>query len=234
MRHLILRLQGPLMSFGTVAIDERLPTARFPALSMVCGLLANAVGMSRRWPQEIQALQDGMEIASRLDRPGEFLRDYQTAGLNKTDKGWTSWGRLAGRDGGTSGDMTVQIEKEYWADAAVTVAVSLPEVRIDPLAAALREPARPLFLGRAGCPPSCDILLDIVEADDVLDAIERAPLAEYVGKISDGFDAQWPRRLGAGRPARSVDVSDRKAWAHRVHLGLRPVREGKILMGGSL
>src|ERR1700709_231297 len=111
------------MSFGETAIDERFATARFPSLSMVCGLLANALGMCRTRPAEIQELQDTMEIASRADRPGHRLRDYQTAQLNSRDEIWTSTGQVAGRDGGSSGLFTVQIEKEYLYEAAITVGV---------------------------------------------------------------------------------------------------------------
>lgn len=43
MRTLILRFEAPLMAFGGVAVDERLPTSRFPGLSMVCGMIGNAL-----------------------------------------------------------------------------------------------------------------------------------------------------------------------------------------------
>ena len=70
MRMLLLRLEGPMMAFGGVVVDERLPVSRFPGLSMVSGLIANAMGLDRTDGKELQDLQDGMEIASRIDRPG--------------------------------------------------------------------------------------------------------------------------------------------------------------------
>lgn len=215
-----------MMAFGDVAVDERRPVARFPALSMVCGILANALGMCRTRPGEIQSLQGEMEIASRLDRPGERMRDYATAQLGKGDTMWTSYGRIAGRDGGPDTyDNPNVIEREFWADASVTVAVALPDARIAEVAAALVEPARPLFLGRVACPPSRPILLRVAEAEDVLDALEREPLDD--GREA-ALDAQWPHRLARAKTLRTADVSDVKDWRNRVHTGTRRVREGII------
>jgi len=218
------------MSFGETAIDERFPTARFPSLSMVCGLLANAAGMCRTRPREIQELQDSMEIASRIDRVGHRLRDYQTALLDSRDVAWTSSGRVAGRDGGAAGSFTVQIEKEYWSDAALTVAVALPEDLIDAMASALREPARALFLGRASCPPSRPILAGEINAADVLEALERWPADS--GRPST-MEAQWPDHLASGRQFNAALVTDRKDWRNRVHVGSRRVREAHIEVGAA-
>ena len=214
------------MSFGDAAIDDKLGTARFPALSMVCGLLANAAGLSRREPARIQELQDGMQIASRLDRPGSRMRDYQTAGLNSKDKAWNSQGRVAERNGGASGDFTVQLEKEYLADASVTVAVSMPEAWIDEYVAHLRTPARPLFLGRRSCPPTRPILLGVVEAGSLLEALSSQPMDDGLPAELEG---QWPIEMGKGNPV--VPASDIKDWRNRVHVGLRRINEGKISVG---
>jgi CRISPR system Cascade subunit CasD len=226
MRILLLRLEGPLMSFGDVAIDERMPVGRFPALSMITGLLANAMGLDRAEPGPIQALQDGMRIASRIDRGGHLLQEYQTAGLNSADKMWTSRGVVAGRDGGASGDFTVQLYKEFWSDASVTVAVELPPDVVDTVAAALRAPARPLFLGRASCPPSRPILLDVIEATDLLDALRRAP--RDVDDVEMAVQSPGPVGLAASHERQ---VSDIKDWANGIHRGVRKVHEGRISVG---
>src|SRR5215813_9680694 len=47
MRHLILRLEAPLMSFGGDMIDANGPTLDFPLASLVIGLMANALGWTR-------------------------------------------------------------------------------------------------------------------------------------------------------------------------------------------
>ena len=43
-RILLLRLEAPLMSFGSVLVDKRGPTDRHPGTALITGLLANALG----------------------------------------------------------------------------------------------------------------------------------------------------------------------------------------------
>jgi CRISPR system Cascade subunit CasD len=226
------------MAFGGVAVDERLPGSEFPGLSMICGLIANAMGLCRTNPGDIQELQDGMEIASRLDRPGTCLRDYQTASLNSADEMWTARGVVEGRGGGSSGEFTVQLYKDYWADRSVTVAVALPDSRIDVVASALERPARPIFLGRACCPPSRPTLLGVEDHADVLAAVQRAPIDPEVRHVLGlqafkfgkpcRLRAQWPSTIVSEFESRRDIVSDIKDWANRIHRGQRIVCEGEI------
>ncbi len=46
-RHLLLRLEGPLMAFGGETIDNLGVIRDFPAQSMLTGLIANALGWRR-------------------------------------------------------------------------------------------------------------------------------------------------------------------------------------------
>ncbi|EQD38829.1 CRISPR-associated protein, Cas5e-type, partial [mine drainage metagenome] len=41
-RHLLIRLEAPLMSFGATAVDARGVIQRWPAASLLTGLCANA------------------------------------------------------------------------------------------------------------------------------------------------------------------------------------------------
>ena len=54
MRHLILRLEAPLMAFGGETIDNYGVIRRFPSASMLTGLLANALGLRRTQAQDHQ------------------------------------------------------------------------------------------------------------------------------------------------------------------------------------
>ena len=47
MRHLAMRLEAPLSSYGAEAIDNFGVVDDFPAASMLTGLLANALGWLR-------------------------------------------------------------------------------------------------------------------------------------------------------------------------------------------
>ena len=79
MRHLILRLEAPLMAFGGETIDNYGVIRRFPSASMLTGLLANALGWRRTETDKHQGLQDRLVFAARIDREpagGVRLTDY--------------------------------------------------------------------------------------------------------------------------------------------------------------
>jgi CRISPR system Cascade subunit CasD len=214
-RALVLCLDGPLMSFGDQAIDEIRPTRRLPGRSMLAGLLGNALGLDHRNVDALQRLQDRLRFAAREDRGGTLLRDYQTAEIGKKDPLWTSRGCPAGRDGG---DATysgpVLRERFYRADTAVTVALALDPADeppdLDALAAALRRPERPLFLGRKGCPPARPILDALVEVPSLVEALGTA---ESEGPVETEPD-------DAPSAERVIDVPDRRDWRQGFHTGL--------------
>lgn len=174
---LVLTLDAPLMSFGCEAIDANGPTRDFPDVSMLTGLLANALGYARGDAARHQRLQDRLSFGVRMDRPGHDLRDFHTAQLSKKDQGWTTYGEPEGRAGGegTYGSPHIRL-RHYRADAALTVALRLDPAgetpTLDDLAAALMSPARPLFFGRKACLPATPILFGVRDADNVLGALQ--------------------------------------------------------------
>lgn len=165
MKVLILRLEAPLMSFGTVAVDNWRPSGPFPALPAVTGLLGAALGHKRHQTDALQRLQERLRLASRIDRRGQALTDYQTVDLGQprmdgSDKGvgWTTRHQVEARGKGQSNRGTHIHRRQYWADAVATLAITLEPAEEDPsvgqVAEALRRPCHPLFLGRKGCPPA--------------------------------------------------------------------------------
>ena len=105
MKHLIMRLESPLMAFGGETIDNYGVIRPFPAASMLTGLLANALGWRRVERERHQALQNRLVFAARIDREpagGVRMTDFQTAQLGANDQGWTTRGRPEGRAGGAN------------------------------------------------------------------------------------------------------------------------------------
>lgn len=224
-RHLILVLEGPLLSFGREAVDARGPVAEFPAASMLTGLLANALGWRREERERHQRLQARLVFAARLDRSGSRIVDFQTAQLAQSDRGWTTQGAPEGRAGGAGTYNSPHIRtREYDADKRVTVALRLrdPEEKpdLDALVAALEAPARPIFLGRKSCLPSIPLLGQILEADTLLDALAAAP-------PPDASIGPLPVLLPASELEMPNDerrrVSDLRNWISGVHSGGREV-----------
>ncbi|MXY16012.1 MAG: type I-E CRISPR-associated protein Cas5/CasD, partial [Acidobacteria bacterium] len=180
-RHIILRFEAPLMSFGDQRIDHIGPSGRFPAASMLTGLLANALGWSRTDGAELRDLQSRIRYAARVDVEGRRVDDFQTAQLGADDRGWTTSGTPDRRTGGKATyDATHIRRRTYLADAVATVALRLESLSaapsMDDVAAALATPARPQFRVREQCLPPPPVLAGHAEGDTALEALLAWPL----------------------------------------------------------
>lgn len=220
MKVLLLRLEAPLMAFGGVAIDNIGGTDQLPSASLLTGLLGNALGYKRSEGSRLQALQARLRYVVRADRPGQIMQDFQTAQLAKDDKAWTTRGVPTGRDGGAKTYESPHIRyRQYHADASVMVAIHL-EPENDPptpseCAEALNTPARPLFIGRKPCLPSEPLLLGLVEADSLIEALKQVPLSE-----AHESSKVWLYKAGDHSDSGDlIRLSGRRDWANDVHQG---------------
>lgn len=216
-----LDLCAPLMAFGGVAIDQIGPTRDFPAASMLTGLFGNALGLHWEERAAHQDIQDRLLFAAAIVRNGTVVTDSQNAQLQKTDRGWTTWGEPEGRDGASYG-APHRRRRDYLADAHVVVVARLSDSKpsTQQVAEALRRPARPLFIGRKPCFPSLPILSGEQIADTAHDALRLALSAP-------GLRAQWPEGDGPSGDRR-IDLQDLRNWVSGLHGGTRPVIEGRL------
>ncbi len=226
MRVLLMRLEAPLMAFGREMVDATGPTRDDPDVSLITGLLANALGYERSEADRHQELQDRLSIAVRVDRQGQTLIDFQTAQLGKDDKGWTTRGVPEGREGGAGSYKSPHIRsRHYRADAAITVALSLADPNdyptVDDLAAALDEPARPLFIGRKPCIPAEPLFIGVTDKETLLAALDSVPPVDggdrhrHVLSRLDAGQAEASRVRGREDHHRTV----RRDWVGDVHAG---------------
>jgi CRISPR system Cascade subunit CasD len=236
MNVLLLRLEAPLMSFGAPIVDRYGKIQPYPALSMICGLLGNALGYDHAETDRLQRLQERLRYGSRRDRSGTRMRDYHTVDLGlphmDDDLGWTTRGELEKRKGGKASSGTHIRLRDYWADAAHTVALTLDppgeSPTIDAVQQALRRPERPLFIGRKTCLPAAPMLLGRVEAEDLREALRRAPLPPDAGS-NEKLTAWWPTEPGTDEPrAARRPVTDARDWANQIHVGERWIARGEI------
>jgi CRISPR system Cascade subunit CasD len=230
-RHLLLRLRAPLIAFGGETIDNLGVIRDFPALSMVTGLFANALGWDRGDDALHNRLQERLVIGARLDADGERLIDFQTAQLHANDKGWTTRGVSEERAGGAGSYAGPHLRyRHYHADMNVLVVLRLEAADEAPtlvdLAAALDKPVRPLFVGRKNCLPTDRLMAGWIDADNILEALQSAEPA-----LHPDVRAQWPDGEGSlpgQHENRNLDVCDERNWTSGVHGGWRPVREGVL------
>ncbi|MEV5683775.1 type I-E CRISPR-associated protein Cas5/CasD [Streptomyces sp. NPDC052164] len=150
---LLLRLAGPLQSWGSAARFTRRTTENAPTKSGVIGLLAAAQG--RRRDADLTDLA-ALEFGVRIDQPGARLRDFQTAHHSDTDKA-----------------MPLS-ERFYLADAVFVAGVSGEAALVQRLYEALLEPVFLPYLGRRSCPPSQPIAIGEPFASDLEQALRDA------------------------------------------------------------
>lgn len=172
---LLLRLQGPLQSWGTTSRFDERDTQLEPSKSGVLGLVCAALGRDRCEPvDDLAALIMGV----RVDREGVVLRDYQTA---------TGILNAAGK---VDMNRTVVSPRYYLSDAAFLVGLEGEATLLAGIHQALRHPHWPLSLGRKGCLPSPPVYLpDGLHESDLLTALRNYP------ELSKGAGRQGRRLL---------------------------------------
>jgi len=163
---LLIRLVGPMQSWGTTSRFDQRDTGKEPSKSGVMGLLAAAMGIEREnWPELEPLTRFSMGV--RHDRPGVPKRDYQTAGCAATDA-------IIKADGTMSHDGVVS-QRFYLADAAFLVGLECEErLLLERIHAALRDPVWPLALGRKSYVPS--------ESIWITDGLQDFPLRDALGR----------------------------------------------------
>lgn len=151
---LLLRLAGPMQSWGTTSRFDQRDTGKEPSKSGVIGLLAAALGIDREaWNDDLQALA-ALTMGVRHDRPGVLKRDYQTAQhIISADR--------------SKVHETAVTTRDYLADAVFLVGLEGPDrILLERAHAALQNPVWPLGLGRKSYVPAESVWL----ADGVVDA----------------------------------------------------------------
>ena len=165
---LLLRLVGPMQSWGTTSRFDQRDTGKEPSKSGIIGLLAAAMGINRDNWVDLEPLTR-LSMGVRHDRPGVPKQDYQTAGCAGNDT-------IIKADGTKSKDGVVS-QRFYLADAAFLVGLECRERSLlETTHAALRDPIWPLALGRKSYVPSESIWIENGIQDMRLrDALARWP-----------------------------------------------------------
>lgn len=156
-RCLVLRLAGPLQSWGSRSQFNRRDTDEEPTKSGIVGLLAAAKGRRRTDP-----IEDLLELTLgvRTDRPGTLLRDYHTVSDHRGVPLLSATMLGSGRQKPTSPAKAVHVTTRFYLqDAVFVVAVTGPNPVLHTLRDAIRRPAFPLALGRRACVPTHPLLL---------------------------------------------------------------------------
>lgn len=160
---LLLRLAGPMQSWGTISRFDQRDTGKEPSKSGVIGLLAAALGIDRENWTDLEPLTT-LAMGVRHDRPGVPKRDYQTAqNIISADR--------------SKVHETAVTTRDYLADAVFLVGLEGEDLTLLERAhAALQNPVWPLALGRKSYVPSESVWLEGgVKDAPVLEALTAWP-----------------------------------------------------------
>ncbi|MBT9166088.1 MAG: CRISPR system Cascade subunit CasD [Chloroflexi bacterium] len=158
---LLLRLAGPMQSWGTRSRYTTRDTDLEPSKSGVIGLVCAALGRKRSDPiDDLSQLRMGV----RADREGVMASDYHTAENVITAD--------------SSSRRTVVSTRYYLSDADFLVGLEGELTLLEQIDRALANPVWPLYLGRKSFVPGCPVRLpDGLQPDqDMETALHTYPL----------------------------------------------------------
>jgi len=163
MATLLLRLAGPMQSWGTTSRFDQRDTGKEPSKSGVVGLLAAALGIDRENWTDLEPLTH-LSMGVRHDRPGVPKRDFQTA----QDVISADHSKI---------HKTAVTTRDYLADACFLVGLEGNNTNLlNKIHAALQNPFWVLALGRKSYVPSESVWMD--------EGFQDAPLMDVL--------ARWP------------------------------------------
>lgn len=169
---LVLRLEGPLQSWGDYSKWDFRDSGTMPTKSGIVGLLGCAMGEERNSPILVE-LAKAITVAVRADRPGVKLVDFQTV---QGDPLMAATGKPK-----TTGN-TILSPHAYLQDACFTVFIDTDEVWRQRIVSALESPKWCTYLGRKNCVPSRPIQAKLIACASMQEALEQYPPAERADK----------------------------------------------------
>ncbi|CAJ36459.1 type I-E CRISPR-associated protein Cas5/CasD [Methanocella arvoryzae] len=161
---LLLRLEGPMQSWGLKARWDIRDTGDEPTKSGIIGLLGCALGYARKDPRLTDELDSQLRIGIRVECPGEIARDYHTVSGELR----TAEGKLR--------ETTIVSFRDYLQDAAFLVVLEGPGELLTRISNALKDPVWPIYLGRKSCPPTRPVFETLTtDYASIDDALSRHP-----------------------------------------------------------
>lgn len=194
--YLVIRLYGPLASWGDIAVGELRHSTAHPSRSALLGLLGAALGIERSDEAGQLRLTNGYRFGIKLESIGLPLRDYHTVQVGVPPRKF----QFRSRRQELMADKvnTMLSSREYRCDSLALVAIeAMPcaPATLDELAEALRRPHFTLYLGRKSCPLALPLAPQQVAAASLREALEDTSRPSLSGLLEPRLPEQpWPTR----------------------------------------
>lgn len=157
MKTVLLKLSGPMQSWGTSSHFETRKTDYYPSKSAVIGIIAASFGYKRDEDEKIKKLND-LDFAVRVDQVGTLRKDFHIATKYKDNGDF---------------ERNYVTYRYYLEDSVFIVALSSEDKKwMDEIIYALKHPYFQQFMGRRSCPVPIDFVLKESE-QGAIDAIKN-------------------------------------------------------------
>lgn len=201
--YLLMRLYGPMASWGEIAVGELRHTSNRPSRSALLGILASALGVVREDFERQDQIANSYRFGVRMLNNGSQLRDYHTIQYGvpgrkevfRTRRQEMMCGRVE----------TILSQREYRCDSFALVAVeALPNAfaSLDELETHLKHPRFALYLGRKSCPLALPVMPQKVKAETLKEAFESKQAKAMLHLLDDLLDVggafSWEEGMRAG------------------------------------
>lgn len=144
MKTVLLKLSGPMQSWGTSSHFETRNTDYYPSKSAVIGIIAASFGYRRDEEEKIKKLND-LDFAVRVDQVGTLMKDFHIATKYKDNGDF---------------ERNYVTYRYYLEDSVFIVALSSEDEKwMDDIIYALKHPYFQQFMGRRSCPVPIDFVL---------------------------------------------------------------------------
>lgn len=155
MKTLIIKLAGPLQSYGNEATFNRRTSYHYPSKSAILGIIAAALGY-RRNDSRIRKLNQ-LRMAVRIDQSGRTMTDFQTVEYDqKRQKRSLSY-------------------RDYLQDAVFVAAIGGEDKQIEDIQFALHHPKFQLYLGRRANAPAGPLKTQIFDNSNPIEVLREYP-----------------------------------------------------------
>lgn len=241
-KHIVLGLEGAMMSFGTTGQFFIRNTDAYPSKSAIVGMICAAMGEFTPSETLLASLSGNMDVDGYTATRFSVFTDMQNMGAgyddvksNETDehKIFMSKRRLV-RTNSTKTSMSASkiSFREYLTDVKYKIVLTLPSSLADRVIAAMKDPAHGPFLGRKTCAPTSPVFRSVHtrKADAMAEELFHKSWRKFIivrdGFVDIGKDITPLRRVVRDVPV-SFDHYNKKYTSRQIsyHIIPEPVNE---------
>lgn len=164
MKTLVLKLSGPMQSWGTSSDFDIRHTDLYPSKSAIVGLLAACLGYKRNDQENLDKLRQ-IDFALRIDQRGQITKDFQAV---------KKWEALTGKKANDN-KYSYITDRYYIEDGVFLVAIShQDENYMDQIHESIKRPYFQPYLGRRSYVITKDFIQKYTDKDPI-QALEDHP-----------------------------------------------------------